>query len=188
MEDGINEFENGLGEDKIGTEGYNSVSERILKRKKKKRNSKEGERTENSDSSEKTDAESEFIGSADAAGTGETEHRKYKKHRQSYRKNAKELEEDLEFFSDFFEWTHGGLALLTKSDIWKLDKDEADKLSGAIVAVMAGEDVHIPRKVKGYLKLASAIASIYGPRIYLFREEINEKKRKKVVNINAATQ
>lgn len=184
MEDRVDEPENGLGENEIGTGGYSSVSERVFKRKKKKRNSNKSEGSENSDSSEKTDAESEFRNADEFTTDKSSRPHKYRKQRKLA---AAEMEEDLEFFSDFLEWTHGGLALLTKSDIWKLDKDEADKLSNAIVDVMVGEDVHIPKKVKGYLKLGSAIAAIYGPRIYLFREEIKEKKRKKVVNINNAT-
>lgn len=72
---------------------------------------------------------------------------------------------------------HGMLAGMMSNPIWELDKDEAKKLSEAIVSVQAHYPMAINAKTLAWVNLGMIGMAVYGPRVFYI-----VKSRQKVTN------
>jgi len=72
-----------------------------------------------------------------------------------------------------------GISGLTKSDIWQLDNDEATMLAGSVANMLKEFNIEPSPKFVALMGLASAASLVYGPRIYLFKNELSERAKEK---------
>lgn len=73
---------------------------------------------------------------------------------------------------------HAGIASATKFEDFALDNDEATTLATATVNVLNELDIQPDPKAVAIIGLMGAMGSIYGPRIYLYKEHLKAKKNK----------
>lgn len=70
------------------------------------------------------------------------------------------------------------LAALTKSPLLRIDKDEADALGRGISNVARHYDVGgMSQKTLDWFNLFQTLSVVYGPRIFVMRQQANEKKQ-----------
>ena len=74
---------------------------------------------------------------------------------------------------------HLGLANITKFDGMNLDKSESDALANSLANVMEQFDYVPDPKFTAVAGLVVTSATIYGPRVYLYREDKKEKAEKR---------
>lgn len=74
---------------------------------------------------------------------------------------------------------HMGLAGLTKFPDFALDNDEAKALANSVSNVLAEFDVEPNPKFVALIGLASTASIVYGPRVYLYKQQKSKKKDNK---------
>ena len=70
-----------------------------------------------------------------------------------------------------------GLANVTKFKGFEIEKSEGDALAAAIANVMDQFDFAPDPRFTAVAGLVTTAATIYGPRIYLYREDAKENRR-----------
>lgn len=69
------------------------------------------------------------------------------------------------------------LAALTKSQLLRIDKDEADALSRGITGVARHYDVGgMSQKTLDWFNLFQTLSIVYGPRIFVAQQQAKERK------------
>ena len=81
---------------------------------------------------------------------------------------------------------HMGIASATKFDDFAIEKKEADALSASIANVMAQFDWAPDPRFTAIAGLVTTSATIYGPRLYLYREHAKAKAQEKKAAANGA--
>ena len=79
---------------------------------------------------------------------------------------------------------HMGIASATKFDDFAIEKNEADALSHSIANVMAQFDWAPDPRFTAIAGLVTTSATIYGPRLYLYREHLKKKTAEKKATEN----
>lgn len=107
--------------------------------------------------------------------------------------NSQTVKQGLETLSQTLLIVHMGLANLMQFKGMELEKAESDALASSIANVMEQFDFAPDPRFTAIAGLVTTGATIYGPRIYLYREDAKEKRRNnpgkqtvdaKVSNIN----
>jgi hypothetical protein len=75
-----------------------------------------------------------------------------------------------------------GLASYTKFDAMQLAKEESDALAASIVNVMDQFDFAPDPRFTAVAGLVTTAATIYGPRMYLYKEHAKEVAKQKAVD------
>lgn len=83
-----------------------------------------------------------------------------------------------------FQLLNMGIAYLTNFDEFKLSDTEAMQMSKATANVMEQFDYVPDPKITAVLGLVTCTSMIYGPRIYLYRKELDRRASEKVAKVN----
>lgn len=82
----------------------------------------------------------------------------------------------VEMLAAQFAILNTGLAYLTRFEDWKLEDEEAMQMANAAANVMAQFDYMPDPKVTAVLGLVTTTSMIYGPRMYLYRKALAERR------------
>lgn len=98
-------------------------------------------------------------------------------------RNSQAVNLGLETLSKTLMVVHMGLASFAKFDTFALEQAEADALSASIANVMEQFDWTPDPRMTAVAGLVTTSATIYGPRLYLYREHLKNKNEKKANNV-----
>lgn len=101
---------------------------------------------------------------------------------KSNSRNNQALVAGIETLSNSLMFVHMGLAALTDFDKWKLEKKESDALANSIAHVMEQFDMTPDPRFAAVAGLITTAGMIYGPRVYLYREAKEIKRRQKAAD------
>lgn len=91
---------------------------------------------------------------------------------------AKEKFNGVEMLAAQFQILNAGISYMTRFDDFRLDDDEAMDMANATAQVMSQFDYTPDPKVTAVMGLVTTTGMIYGPRIYLYRQELKKKAEK----------
>lgn len=92
-------------------------------------------------------------------------------------RNSQNINRGLETLSQTLIIVHMGLASFTKFDQFALEKPESDALAHSIANVMEQFDWTPDPKFTAIAGLVTTGATIYGPRLYLYKEHLKDKAK-----------
>lgn len=102
--------------------------------------------------------------------------------------NNQNLNDGIDTLSKTLMIFHMGIASLTDFKGFELEKTESDALAYSVANVMEQFDMTPDPRFTAIAGLVTTAATIYGPRIYLYREDAKEKRMKKAKVVTPVNQ
>lgn len=94
-------------------------------------------------------------------------------------RTAPNLSASIDALSSTLMIVHAGIASVTKVPEISIDKDESDALAKSVANVLDQFDITPDPKVQAIVGLVVTAGTIYGPRMYLYRERLKQEAKDK---------